>query len=155
MKVWQLILLQGVLFGISGGLLYVPVIKLLPEWFSARRGLAGGIIFAGGGVGGKTFLDRLTKPWLMSTGHPGFVFPFMLTALLEKVGLPWTLRIWAIATTICCGAALLGLRPRLPVPKYTMGQKRPRFIPPALGFTKNPLFWSVVSADQMQLNSQS
>ncbi|KAI0773965.1 MFS general substrate transporter [Fomes fomentarius] len=123
-QVWQLILLQGVVFGISGGLLYVPVIKLLPEWFNQRRGLAGGIIFAGGGVG-------------------GFVFPFILTALLEKVGLRWTLRIWALVTTIFCGVALLGLRPRLPVPKFVSGQRRPRLIPPALGFIRNPLFWSV------------
>ena len=53
-QAWQLILLQGVLFGIGGGMLYVPVIKLLPEWFSERRGLASGIIFAGGGVGGTS-----------------------------------------------------------------------------------------------------
>ena len=57
LQVWQLILLQGVTFGISGGLLYVPVIKLLPEWFHERRGLAGGIIFAGGGVGGQLSLS--------------------------------------------------------------------------------------------------
>lgn len=50
---WQLILLQGVGVGFGGGLLYMPVIKLLPEWFSERRGLAGGIIFAGTGVGGR------------------------------------------------------------------------------------------------------
>ena len=53
-QVWQLIILQGVGVGIGGGLLYYPVIKLLPEWFSARRGFAGGIIFAGTGVGGRT-----------------------------------------------------------------------------------------------------
>ncbi len=57
-QVWQLILLQGVGFGVGGGLLYVPVIKLLSEWFSERRGLAGGIIFAGGGVGGKHSQSR-------------------------------------------------------------------------------------------------
>ncbi|KAI0370193.1 MFS general substrate transporter [Pilatotrama ljubarskyi] len=123
-EIWQLILLQGVGFGISGGLLYVPVIKLLSEWFSERRGLAGGIIFAGGGVG-------------------GFVFPFALNALLEKVGLRWTLRIWAIGSTLCSGIALLGMRPRLPVPKFTGNQRRPRFIPPQLGFMRNPIFWSV------------
>ena len=60
-QVWQLIMLQGVLFGIAGGLLYVPVIKLLPEWFSERRGLAGGIIFAGGGVGGTCFSVALLQ----------------------------------------------------------------------------------------------
>lgn len=55
MQVWQLILLQGVGVGIGGGLLYMPVIQLIPEWFSERRGLAGGIIFAGTGLGGQSF----------------------------------------------------------------------------------------------------
>ncbi|KAI0332503.1 MFS general substrate transporter [Cubamyces sp. BRFM 1775] len=123
-QVWQLILLQGVGFGISGGLLYVPVIKLLSEWFSERKGLAGGIIFAGGGVG-------------------GFAFPFILNTMLDKLGLAWTLRIWAIGSTLCAGLALLGMRPRLPVPKFTGNQRRPRFIPPQLGFLRNPIFWSV------------
>ena len=57
-QVWQLILLQGVGVGIGGGILYMPVIKLFPEWFSERRGLAGGIIFAGTGVGGKSLRAR-------------------------------------------------------------------------------------------------
>ncbi|KAI0824623.1 MFS general substrate transporter [Trametes gibbosa] len=130
-QVWQLILLQGVGFGVSGGLLYVPVIKLLSEWFSERRGLAGGIIFAGGGVG-------------------GFVFPFALNALLDKVGLQWTLRIWAIGSTLCAGIALLGMRPRLPVPKFTANQRRPRFIPPQLGFMRNPIYWSVCLTTLLQ-----
>lgn len=145
---WQLILLQGVLFGISGGLLYVPVIKLLPEWFNQRRGLAGGIIFAGGGVGGQypPLLTSLERYVFTGDELVCFVFPFILTALLEEVGLRWTLRIWALVTTIFCGVALLGLRPRLPVPKFVSGQRRPRLIPPALGFIRNPLFWSVVSA---------
>ena len=51
-QVWQLILLQGVGVGVGGGCLYMPVIRLLPEWFSERRGLAAGIIFSGTGVGG-------------------------------------------------------------------------------------------------------
>nr|VWP01489.1 Cytochrome P450 monooxygenase CYP52X1 [Ganoderma boninense] len=103
----HLILLQGVLFGISGGMLYVPIVRLIPEWFSERRGLAGGIIFAGGGFG-------------------GFVFPFLLNVMLESVGLRWTLRIWAIVSTVIIGIALLGIRPRLP-----------------LGLLTSPLFWSV------------
>ena len=51
-QIWSLMLLQGVGFGIGGGMLYMPIINLLSEWFVQRRGLAGGIIFAGSGVGG-------------------------------------------------------------------------------------------------------
>ncbi|KAI1785384.1 MFS general substrate transporter [Ganoderma leucocontextum] len=123
-QVTHLIVLQGVLFGISGGLLYVPIVRLIPEWFSERKDLAGGIIYAGGGFG-------------------GFVFPFILNAMLDNIGLRWTLRIWAIGSTVIIGIALLGIRPRLPVPKFTAGQERPRFIPPRLGLMRSPLFWSV------------
>ena len=34
-------------------MMYWPSLNLLSEWFVQRRGLAGGIIFSGGGVGGK------------------------------------------------------------------------------------------------------
>ncbi|PIL27566.1 MFS general substrate transporter [Ganoderma sinense ZZ0214-1] len=110
-KVWQLILLQGVGLGFSGGIMYLPTMILLPQWFSERRGLAGGIIFAGTGVG-------------------------------EKVGLRWTLRIWAIMTCATTGIAFLGIRPRIPVVKRRPGQERPRFIVPQMQYFKSPLFLS-------------
>ncbi|KAI1798150.1 MFS general substrate transporter [Ganoderma leucocontextum] len=122
-QVWQLILLQGVGLGFSGGIMYLPTMILLPQWFSERRGLAGGIIFAGTGVG-------------------GFVFPLMLNALLNKVGLRWTLRIWAIMTCATTGVAFLGIRPRIPVVKRRPGQERPRFIVPQMQYFKSPLFLS-------------
>lgn len=74
----------------------------------------------------------------------GFVFPFVLNALLDKVGLRWTLRIWALGTSFFSGIALFGMRSRVPVPKYSAHQRRPRFIPPHIGFVKNPLFWTFV-----------
>lgn len=37
-QVWQLILLQGVLGGTCGAILYIPVLLWLPEWFVERRG---------------------------------------------------------------------------------------------------------------------
>ncbi|KAI0659207.1 MFS general substrate transporter [Cubamyces menziesii] len=120
-KVWQLILLQGVGLGFSGGFMYLPVMILLPQWFSERRGLAGGIIFAGTGVG-------------------GFVFPFLLNALLNNVGLRWTLRIWAFMTCVSTGIAFYGVRPRLPVPKFYAGQRRP--LAPRMEYFKSPLFLS-------------
>lgn len=145
-QVWQLILLQGVGAGIGGGVMYMPIIYLLPQWFSERRGLAGGIIFSGIGVGGEPHFYILLKlhddTALTSLG---FVFPFILNALLNKVGLAWTLRIWALMGALCAGIALLGVKARLPVPKYNAINRRPRLIPSDLSFLRTPLFWTFVS----------
>jgi len=72
-QLWHLILLQGVIFGLSAGAFYAPVLVWLSEWFVRRRGFAGGIIFGGSGVG-------------------GFVLPLVMGYLLEGVGFRWTLR---------------------------------------------------------------
>ncbi|PCH44516.1 MFS general substrate transporter [Wolfiporia cocos MD-104 SS10] len=130
-KVWQLVMLQGVGFGIGGGLMYFPIVALLPQWFSQRRGLATGIIFSGSGLG-------------------GFAFPYILEAMLTRLGFRWTLRIWCIATSILGGISLLGMKPRLPVPKFQRGQTRPRFIPPQLHFIKTPHFWALSIATGLQ-----
>ncbi|KAI0672646.1 MFS general substrate transporter [Trametes maxima] len=130
-EIQYLILLQGVGVGVGGGLVYMPVVKFLPEWFSERRGLAGGITQAGNGVG-------------------GFVFPFMLNSLLGKVGLRWTLRIWAILIAVVAGTASLGMHSRFPVPKYTAVNRRPRFIPPRVGFLYSPLFWTFAATNLLQ-----
>ncbi|KAG9083167.1 hypothetical protein FRC07_013996, partial [Ceratobasidium sp. 392] len=67
-RVWHLQLLQGVCFGIGCGGLYAPVLVYLSEWFSAKRGLAGSIIFGGSGIGGAVF--PITINFLLS--HFGF-----------------------------------------------------------------------------------
>lgn len=47
--VWQLILTQGVMFGIGGCLLLYTEVYLLDGWFIRRRGLAFGILCTGNG----------------------------------------------------------------------------------------------------------
>lgn len=43
--VWQLILTQGVLYGLGGVLLYSPIIVFVDEWFIRRKGLAYGVMW--------------------------------------------------------------------------------------------------------------
>lgn len=69
----------------------------------------------------------------------------MVNGLLDKVGFRWTLRIWAIGMAVVAGLALLGVKPRVPVPRYHRGQNRPRLIPVQMHFLKRPLFWTFVS----------
>ena len=69
----------------------------------------------------------------------------MVNGLLDKVGFRWTLRIWAIGMAVVAGLALLGVKPRVPVPKYHRGQNRPRLIPVQMHFLRRPIFWTFVS----------
>jgi MFS family permease len=44
-SVWQLILTQGVLYGIGGTILYSPTVLFLDEWFVQRKGFAYGLMW--------------------------------------------------------------------------------------------------------------
>ena len=75
----------------------------------------------------------------------GFVFPFLINALLERMGYRWTLRTIALLQGVLGGIAVLGVKPRIPVLKYRSGQRRPHLIPPRIQFMKRHLFWAYVS----------
>lgn len=76
-ELWELILYQGVLYGL--GLLVVSyvIFSQLNEWFIERRGLAYGIQLSASGLG-------------------GLFLPFVLETLLERYGYARTLRIYII-----------------------------------------------------------
>ena len=74
----------------------------------------------------------------------GVVFPLILNRMLDTIGLQWTLRIWAIAIAIFSAIALLGVKSRLPVPRYNAVNRRPKLIPNKLEFLGTPLFWTFV-----------
>ncbi|KAF4977933.1 hypothetical protein FDECE_18295 [Fusarium decemcellulare] len=80
-KIWHLFLTQGVLFGIGMGLLFLPSVGLVAQWFTKRLALASGITNAGAGLGGLTYS--------LCTG-----------AMIQNLGLIWTLRILSLVTFI-------------------------------------------------------
>ncbi|CAK5269846.1 unnamed protein product [Mycena citricolor] len=114
-QVWQLVLLQGVVYGFAGGLLYGPIVFWLNEWFVERRAFAGSLIFGGSGLGGA-------------------LFPIITNLLLQRFGFRWTLRVLALIVGVLGGIALFGAKPRLPVVRNSAPA------PLNLKFTRSPVF---------------
>ncbi|KAH9485839.1 Aspyridones efflux protein apdF [Psilocybe cubensis] len=130
-KVWQLIILQGIVFGIGAGVFYAPILIWLSDWFVERRGLAGGIIFGGSGVG-------------------GFVLPIAMGYLLKNVGFGWAIRTFGLVLGVCGGIALLGVNPRLPLRKPITYLHRKPWFPKDLSPFRNPVFLCMMVINSVQ-----
>ncbi|KAF9202475.1 hypothetical protein BGZ49_007362 [Haplosporangium sp. Z 27] len=90
-QLWQLYLTQGVLFGIGSSFLNLAASAIPPLWYDVHRGLAMGLCFCGAGIGGLAL---------------GFAIP----ALINKVDVWWTLRIYALIYLILTGFGALVMR---------------------------------------------
>ncbi|KZS88638.1 MFS general substrate transporter [Sistotremastrum niveocremeum HHB9708] len=69
-KIWQLFLTQGVMFGLGVGLVYMPTLPVLTQWFNKRRGLANGLASGGAGAGAlvisiltRNNIQKLSLKW--------------------------------------------------------------------------------------------
>ena len=91
--VTRLILTQGVLHALGCSLLYSPTTLNLDSWFTTKKGLAYGVILSAKGVIGS-------------------ILPFFFSALLPRVGVRWTLRIWAAMILVASLPLLFLIRPR-------------------------------------------
>ncbi|GAA6023212.1 hypothetical protein JCM10207_004481 [Rhodosporidiobolus poonsookiae] len=136
-QVWQLIVLQGILCGVTGAALYTPVFLWMSEWWLEKRGLASGIIFSGTGAG-------------------GFAFPFAITALLQlsptpssNIGFQWMCRVWALTTLVVFSVSLWLIGPRVKPPKRGTVKNRTPWMAGAgeIGIVgKSGVFWTMVLA---------
>lgn len=90
-----LFLTSGVLLGIGISLCFMTVSATPAQYFSRKRGLANGIVFAGGGLGGA-------------------VTSYAMEALMGKVGAPWTYRILAAVTLLTGLPAAWLVKERVP-----------------------------------------
>jgi MFS family permease len=92
---WQLFLSQGVCLGLGSGLMFCPMLSLIPTYFSRHRSLAVGIAAAGSSTG-------------------GLVFPAVIERLLPRIGFPWTMRVLGLLTLSMLLPSFLFFKPRLP-----------------------------------------
>ncbi|KAF8633772.1 hypothetical protein AX15_001278 [Amanita polypyramis BW_CC] len=84
----EYLLSQGILFGVSVGLLFYPSIASVSTHFTSYRATATGIATAGTSAG-------------------GVLYPIVLRYLFRKVGFPWAIRICGIFSTVLCFVATL------------------------------------------------
>ena len=71
---WEVLLAQGFVVGIGTGLLFVPCVAVLPQYFSTRLGMAVGIAVAGSSLG-------------------GVIYPIVLYQLIGTIGFGWATRV--------------------------------------------------------------
>jgi MFS family permease len=75
---------------------YLPCATLIFEWYSTRRGLASGIMYAGTGAGGT-------------------IFPFIVSALLTRLGYKLAMIILGVGFGVLGSIGLLGIKRRVPI----------------------------------------
>lgn len=84
---YQVMLAQGICFGVGAGLVYVPGLAFVTGSFAKLRAYAVAVTTTGASVG-------------------GIIFPIMFIRLVPKVGFPWTCRIFGF---IDLGLSVAGL----------------------------------------------
>lgn len=127
---WQLFIGQGICMGLGAGLMFCPVLSLLPTYFSKHRCLAVGLAATGSATG-------------------GLMFPAVVGHLLPKIGFPWTMRVLGLLTLVMLLPSWLLLRSRVP-PRKTgplvewAAFKEPSYTLFAIGMFLN--FWGIYVA---------
>lgn len=92
-KTVHLYITQGALVGCGIGLMIVPMMAILSQWFSRKRSVANGISSAGSGIGGVAF------SWGTSS-------------MIKTLSLPWALRATGLITLAANVIAILLIRDR-------------------------------------------
>ncbi|KAJ1661609.1 hypothetical protein GGF38_003540, partial [Coemansia sp. RSA 25] len=95
---WQLVLTQGIMFGIGAACIFSPSVSLPAQWHEKRRPLATGIAVAGSGAGGMIFTAATQE-------------------MMDSIGYKWTLRALALILLCVSGAAGMFYKRRVAVPR--------------------------------------
>lgn len=95
-NVTHLILTQGIIYAVGGGLAWTPILFYIEEWWVRRRGFAYGATMAGLGLSGA-------------------ILPIVLEWLLNRYGFRTTLRVCALSFVALNFPLLFFFKPRLPL----------------------------------------
>ncbi|KAI9068738.1 MFS general substrate transporter [Trametes sanguinea] len=113
-KYYQFLLVQGLLTGLSYGMLFYPSFASISTHFRKYRATAVGIAIAGSGVG-------------------GVVFPIMYRQLFASIGYGWAVRISGFLCMALCVVTCVAVTSRIPP-----GQRTTRMVPDAAVIRDTP-----------------
>ncbi|KAI9733911.1 MAG: hypothetical protein M1834_002566 [Cirrosporium novae-zelandiae] len=102
---YQVMLAQGVAFGLGTAGISLPAMVVVSQWFSKKRGLAVGIV---------------------ASGSSGVVFPIMVTKLIARVGFHASVRWTALLVGICLLIANICISSPLPHNKQARQAPKPK-----------------------------
>ncbi|KAF2443009.1 MFS general substrate transporter [Karstenula rhodostoma CBS 690.94] len=103
-SVTHLIISQGIMYAIGGGLAWTPILFYIEEWWVCRRGFAYGATMAGLGLSGA-------------------ILPVVLQWLLDSYGFRTTLRVCALSIVALNLPVLFFFKPRLPLSQTTQSRE--------------------------------
>ncbi|KAI8961923.1 MFS general substrate transporter [Daldinia sp. FL1419] len=135
-SVHQLIATQGVLHAIGCGLLFSPTSLCLDEWFSERKGLAYGAMWA-------------------SKSTVGAGMPFLTSALLNRFGVGTTLRAYAVSSALLTIPPLFLMREHPGTVSHAdtgssevQGRQRQGHV--SFAFARHSIFWTLQCGNILQ-----
>ncbi|PWY84805.1 MFS general substrate transporter [Aspergillus heteromorphus CBS 117.55] len=97
-EIGGLFVTAGVVMGVGTSLCFMVVSITPAQYFKKKRGIANGIVYAAGGLGGAAI-------------------SFILNALLTRVGTAWTFRILGLITMATGLPAAFMVKQRVPIPQ--------------------------------------
>ena len=92
---WQLFICQGLLTGLSFGMIYCPIPAIVAQWFKKRRSLASGIISAGASVGGM-IIPIVARKLIDLVGYIGALSVQGMAWLMDIFSFKWMMRVIAL-----------------------------------------------------------
>jgi MFS family permease len=134
-KPWHLLIFNGLLYPASV-LYYIAAAVGVFEWFQARRGLAGSVLYAGSGC----FCAYLSTNLIVSTGAGGVIYPLLLNALIQRFGYRAALVSLGVGFSIIGLATLPFMKNRIPLPPRRSAAMRQRRYVSAAFLKRTPFY---------------
>ncbi|KAG7409115.1 Aspyridones efflux protein apdF [Fusarium oxysporum f. sp. rapae] len=92
-ELWIMFLTLGLGVGLGNGLMSCPMLAVMSQYFTKRRGMAVGITMCGSCTG-------------------GLIYSSIIRELIPSLGFPWTMRVIALIQFVTLAFANIYLRPR-------------------------------------------